>query len=111
MGNNSWLSLWYLSKRRNISWNLTKDTSHHILRRLLNANIAQVGLDSQKGRKKDLNIETTQKIWRADATEHWQMEKVKSPSTNSIKLHGEVNSKKESIKNKNLKRETIFWEY
>ena len=77
LGNSSWLSLGYLPKRLNISGDLTKDTSHHILRRLLNGDISQVGLDSQKGGKKDLNIETTQKTWKVDVAEYRQMEKAK----------------------------------
>ena len=55
-------------------------------------------LDSQKGATKDLDIETTQKIRRADVTEHWQMAKVGSPSTNSLKLNGAVNSKRNLLK-------------
>ena len=70
------------------------------MRRLLNGNIFQVGLDSQKGEKKDLNFETTQKIRRVEVAEHWKMEKAKSPSANSIKLHGGVNSKRNLLKTK-----------
>ena len=64
--NNSWLSSGHLPKRLNIAWNLTKDTFHHILRRLLNGNIHHVNLESPKEREKDMNIGTNQKAESED---------------------------------------------
>ena len=91
--NNSWLSLGHLPKRLNISGNLTKDTSHHILRMLLSENISQVNLESPKEREKDLNIGTDKKAVSED-DDQWQMEKAQRPSLNSTKSHEKDNSKR-----------------
>ena len=71
------------------------------MRRLLNGDIYQVAVDSQKGGKKDLHIETTQKTWMADVA-HWQIERAGKSSLNSQQLHKIINSKTKSTKAKNL---------
>ena len=76
--NNSRCVMGYLPKGLNISGNLAKDTSHHILRRLLNGGIFQVAIDSRRGGEKDLDIETAQKAWKVEVAEYRQMKRRKA---------------------------------